>query len=273
MKHKSLYVIVFVLLAVALVSCDAMLGINLFAKDMTSTPDELSKKTTQELMDEAGPQFFEMLVADETGELTAAVLANLTNTYETSTDTEEVADAALLIVQVELATSPAGQLINGALTSLVGVDPAETSDPVSVFAQILPVSVLNPAFVGSEITVDNIGEAVNEEEFLDMIEQMTASLEYYQTISTNLEDGEYPPEVISEVAMGAIFSSVITSIDTPDGYVGTQGDFLYELISGTYVGDAPELDFSIDPSISNLVDVAGLSGLIDLIPTPTTEPN
>jgi len=246
-------------IALSMTACtalDSILGFNLFAGLAAVNESEIEDANAAELKDlSSSPSFYEMLAEDSTGELKAAVLVTINEERAIlATDTAGYQELTLLAAQVELQTTPAGELVNniGGIFDDVAAGTLGT-DIGSIMEQILPVSVFSAGTITDELA------------FVAMIDALVLADDYYQDLGGALVDGAYATDssiVPGDVAQSAIVAAMVSNLVPPAGY--TTDKYLIDLING--VPDTPEITFDMDavlndPDLINILTAAGMGNL------------
>jgi len=245
------------LVALALVSCDFMYETNFFQTEMGVDATELSKASVADLNEMAdSPSFFTALAEDE--EAKTAVLDNLDEVIADPASTpEEVAEASLLAAEVEIYSSPAGDLVSNVGELLIsavsggeGGEPVDMEDPEALINALLPESVVD----------EETGEIV-EDSFVAMINALNDSYAYYVEFSEAMDPADYTSSELGDAAMTAMMASIIASIDPVAGY-DSPGDLIYAALTGEYAGEITMSgELGTDTNLQALFDAAGLADL------------
>lgn len=249
-------------IALSMTACEALdkiLGFNFFDGVAAVNESDIKDADATTLKDlSSSPSFYETIAEDDT--LKVAVLLTINEKRATLvTDTASYQELTLLAAQVELQTTPAGELVNniGGIFDDVAAGTLGT-DIGSIMEQILPVSVFS------------LGTITDEVAFIAMIDALVAADLYYQDLGGNMVGGAYAADsaiVPGDVAQSAIVAAMVSNLVPPAGY--TTGEYLIDLING--VPTTPEISFDMDavlndPALLNILTAAGMGNLTTTTP-------
>jgi len=270
---RTTTIVLAVSIALSMTACeqlDSLLQINVFEPFAGVSDNAITEATAVELIDLAGStSFYEALAEDEDGELKVAVLATIDAELLDATAEEkatpEYQELAVLGAQIELQTTPAGELINnigGLIDSLIsgsGEEPVGDEDYLGLLIQdIIPDSVLT--FEGEEPVIDEVA-------FIDMINGLVDANDYYEQLGEAIGTDGYADDVdfsAGDVAQSALVAALVAGVTVPAGYetvYPTPGDYLYALASEDPAAPAAEFvmpDMDIG-ALANLLAAANLS--------------
>ena len=209
--------------------CMEMLTFNLFAAaDAPKTPaaDELKAMGDEELVDAiselvGSDSFYADLAADETGEMKGTVIGGLTKIFETYEDLPEeeqtpeaqqqALDASVLVAEVELNSTEAGQVIDNFVTVATTFidDPPDFSTPEGITD--LAESVMTEVF--ADVTdSESFNEAITA-----LLEAADAFTFYGENLDTDpdTEELEIPEGTdVGSVAQDAIVALLVAEVLT-----------------------------------------------------------
>ena len=249
-------------IALSMTACtalDSILGFNLFTGLAAVSESDIQEANVAELKDLSGsPSFYDTIAEDDA--LKVAVLLTINEERAVlATDTADYQELTLLAAQIELQTTPAGELVNniGGIFDDVAAGTLGT-DIGFIMEQILPVSVFS------------VGTITDEAAFVAMIDALVAADLYYSDLGGSLVDGAYAADsaiVPGDVAQSAIVAAMVGNLVPPAGY--TTGEYLIDLINE--VPGTPEITFDMDavltdPSLVNILTAAGMGSLTTTTP-------
>lgn len=264
---RTIMIVLAIAVALSMTACsalDALLSVNVFAPFAGVSASAIEKATPDELVEMSESESFYETLADDP-ELKDSVLA----TIEDAMDAEPASSAsyqelAVLAANIELQTTPAGDLINNVgdlIGSLISGDTSSGGEEQD-FGDMI-TSLMPPEVVAEDGTV-------NQEAFIDMINALDAANVYYEQLGLAIGDTGYAEGSdisAGDVAQAALVSALVSGITVPAGYEDTYpttGDYLYALLTDSS-GAVPEseMDMTALESVymTNLLAAAGLDTL------------
>ncbi len=265
---RTIMIVLAIAVALSMTACsalDALLSVNVFAPFAGVSSGAIEKATPDELITMSGSEsFYETLAAKP--ELKETVLKTIDEAMaEAPASSATYQELAVLGANIELQTSPAGDLINnigGLFGSLASGDGGEGEDVdfADMIAGLIPPEV------------KNADGSLDKEAFVAMIDALVAADAYYERLGAAIgTDGYAAGAAISagDVAQAALVSAIIAAIPTPVGY--TTGQYLYDLQND--VPGTPEMaEFSMpDMTTGSLYNILAAAGLGELFASQTGE--
>ena len=258
---RTIMIVLAIAVALSMTACsalDALLSVNVFAPFAGVSAGAIEKATPDELVEMSdSDSFYETL--DDNEDLKETVL----DTVEEAMAAEQPSSAtyqelAVLAANIELQTSPAGDLINnigGLFGSLVSGGGGDDSDFGEMIAGLIPPEVMN-----------------DEDAFVAMIDALVAANGYYERLGDAIGTGGYAAGSdisAGDVAQAALVCAIIAAIPTPAGY--TPGQYLYDLQND--VPGTPEMGEFEMPDMTNgyLYNILAAARLGDLFASETGE--
>lgn len=177
-------------------------------------------------------------------------------------------EAAILGANIELYTTPAGELvtnisslINGVINGTTDLDDPN-ADISGIIQSILPASMVT---LNADGSVAELDEAL----FVAMINGFEAANAYYTLLGNSLGDdfaSGITDAEIGDLAQAALITAVVAAIEVPVGY--TTGDYLYNVIMGTSGYDSASITYDADTTFADgsyVFNILGAAGLDDMI--------
>ncbi|HPG85750.1 MAG TPA: hypothetical protein PLQ29_03535 [Spirochaetales bacterium] len=254
---RTIMIVLAIAVALSMTACsalDALLSVNVFAPFAGVSSGAIEKATPDELITMSGSEsFYETLAAKP--ELKETILKTIDKAMaEAPASSATYQELAVLGANIELQTSPAGDLINnigGLFGSLASGDGGEGEDVDfgDMIAGLIPPEV------------KNADGSLDKEAFVAMIDALVAADAYYERLGAAISAGD--------VAQAALVSAIIAAIPTPVGY--TTGQYLYDLQND--VPGTPEMaEFSMpDMTTGSLYNILAAAGLGELFASQTGE--
>ncbi len=265
-RTPSLIVFASLILALGLVSCDAMFENNLFA-GMTHkelTVDSIQTQSPSELKETLDSQvYMDQLAEDQ--ELKDAALGTLESAYTApgATDTAEGQTAAILAADIMIDTVPAAAQFTASIVGII-TDVETLGDNPENMAEtlqgILPLSI-QESLTG--------GQTEPPADFVAMIDAFLAANDAYQALGAGLDGGDYVADVSDgealDIAVNAVICGAIWLISPVDVEMSTAEALWSAMLDPASAGDVigiGDFDGMIDPegggSIGNLLHAAGI---------------
>lgn len=216
-------------LALSMTACEALdrvLQVNIFEPFAAMSAEDISAASADELLTMSGSDaFYEALAEDPTAE--AAVLATLEDSIaDASPASPEFQEVTILMANIVLETSPAADFVGNiasVITTVMDTPPeGEDVDIEGIVEGLLP-----PEVYGAD-------GALDETAFVEMIDALIAADLYFQQLGTAIgTDGYAEGADLSpgDVAQQALVAAIISSVVPPAGYVGTEGQYLFDLLN------------------------------------------
>lgn len=273
--RRILMLLVLAGVAFLLLGCVEMFTANIFAAvDAPRVPsaEKIGELEEEELLDTVGdliesPSFYEDLIAEAaasggTSETKDAILEGLNGIIgESDGDTTpEEQEAALLVAEIELNTTAAGDVVDNFVTAATGLidGDIDTSD-----TEALAEEIIGEVFVG----VDS-PEALHEA--IDALLDAAVAFEFY---GNSLDDNDTGEVVVPEgdnigaVAQDAVVALLVAEVLDPS--TGLTADDLVAYAFDDSVTTLPPFTLDGDPltdnpALSNIIDASGLGALLEM---------
>lgn len=254
---RTIMIVLAIAVALSMTACsalDALLSVNVFAPFAGVSAGAIEKATPDELVEMSESESFYETLADDP-ELKETVLTNIDEAMAATTDSATYEELAVLAANIELQTTPAGDLINNVgdlFGSLLSGDSGGTEpDAETLISGMIPDEVIS-----ADGEIDEIA-------FVAMIDALVAANDYYVLLGDAIGTDGYAEDAdisAGDVAQAAIVSAVIAAIPTPTGY--TSGEYLFALL--TEEPGTPEMGEFTMPAmdsgyLSNILAAAGLA--------------
>ncbi|MBN1519613.1 MAG: hypothetical protein JW923_05930 [Spirochaetales bacterium] len=263
--NRVLAIVVAVIAALSLASCDfldSILGVNIFEARYELSADEAANMSVDELSTEAdNPGFFEAVAEDPA--LEDEILAEVDDVIADPGSTDaEVEAAAILGAEVLIYGSPAGELINNAASELPYLmdTPPDSGESIRDFVS----SIIPPS-----LYVDGV---LDRAAFTLMVDDLLASLTYFETIGTLLEanGGDYldPEANAGEIAQNALVAAMVNAVTPSATWLvlnpgGSLGDYLFDLLTDETT-DPPDSYLPPDSETGYLYWILEAAGMGDI---------
>lgn len=256
---RTIMIVLAIAVALSMTACsalDALLSVNVFAPFAGVSAGAIEKATPDELVEMSGSESFYETLADDP-ELKDAILDKIDEAIVGEPDTAAEQELVILAANIELQTTPAGDLINN-VGDLFGSLLSGESDGTEPDAETLISGLIPDEVISEDGVIDETG-------FVAMIDALVAANAYYVQLGDAIDDGYADGADISagDVAQAAIVSAVIAAIPTPAGY--TPGEYLYDIV--TEVPGTPEMGEFTMPTMDSgyLYNILAAAGLADAL--------
>ncbi len=226
---RTIMIVLAIAVALSMTACsalDALLSVNVFAPFAGVSAGAIEKATPDELVEMSGSESFYETLADDP-ELKDAILDKIDEAIDGSTvGSAEYEELLVLAANIELQTSPAGDLINnvGGVVEVFLSGDTSSIAPESFITNILP-----------ETVYDEATGVLDETSFIAMINALEEANVYYERLGNNLgTDGLDDSISAGDVVQAAIISALVSSIEIPTAEAGnydSTGAYLYALIT------------------------------------------
>lgn len=269
-----------ILLALAVVlgltSCDQLFEMNLF-KDITHeelSASDLSSSSPAEVADLLDSEVYRDQIAADP-ELKTAIIANLEQTMIDTPSGPVFQEAAVVLAQVYIETSPAAEMSTGLIAELPTLldkgDTMTATDIVDSFSAALPADIADAL---------DAGTSTPPQSFIDMIAAFTGAETAYLSLGADLDDSgtevAYATDVSDSEALDiavnaavSVFVSIVDQVDTNQSVAEAlwsalvdpdNADAYIHLDSAalTKYTDDSSTNLSYDPSLMNLLTAAGI---------------
>jgi len=262
-RTPSLIVFASLVLALGLVSCDAMFENNLFAgmthKELTA--DSIQGQTPSQLKETLDSEvYMDQLAEDE--ELKEEVLDQLEGEYTSNPDTAEGQTAAILAADISIQTVPAAAQFAASVVGIISEVETLGDSPENLaetLQGVLPLGIQEAL---------NSGQSEPPAEFVEMIEAFLRANTAYIALGGAGEVMTYladvSPEEKTEIALNAVICGAIGLITTTSG--NTANDLWAAMLDPANAGShiiisdfSSEFDSAGDGYIGNLITAAGLT--------------
>ena len=258
---RTTTIVLAVFIALSMTACDALdaiLQVNVFAPFAAVSAGEIAGATSDELLELSGSSSFYETLA-ESDEAKDAVLDTIDAAIaDPATPPADKQELIVLAAQIELQTTPAGDLINnigGLLDDFMSgslvVPAAGENDLWTLIQDIIPASVLSES------------GAIDVAAFIAMINVLVEANDYYEQLGAAIGTDGYAADAdvsAGDVAQSALVAALVSGVTVPAGYDST-GDYLFAL--ATQDPAAPASDFTLPDMetgyLANLLAAANLS--------------
>ncbi|MBT3275132.1 MAG: hypothetical protein HN368_18400 [Spirochaetales bacterium] len=241
------------------------------AADLDDMEDAALIATIENLVQ--SDSFYDDLAADETGELKTAVIDNLTAIYEayeaasaeeqTPAAQQQALDAAVLIAEVELNSTQAGEVVDNFVTvATTFIDtPPDVSTPDGVDS--LVQTVLGDVFA----------DVTDSDSFNATISALLEAADSYTFFGENLDTDTTTPEldIPADSSAGAVAQDAVVALLVFEVLTNSGGTLTQAELEDVVINDAPfPADFAVtgnpledNTALANVLDASGLGGLFE----------
>jgi len=264
MKRTTMIVLA-TIAALSMTACDGLdkiLQTNVFESFAAVSAKEIENATPDELIVLSGSDsFYEELAGTENEAAKEAVLVKIEAALvDPKTPPETKQELAVLAANVELQTTPAGELITNLAKSLEELSTGGEPEMGELIGSILPAELL-----GSDDKLD----PAKEDDFIAMINALDAADAYYQTLGAQIgTDGYAAGADISagDVAQSALVAAMVGAIAPPPSV--STGDYLYTLLTDP---NATPTEYTMPATDSGyLFNILAAANMADMFGDTTT---
>lgn len=246
-------------LALTMTACEALdsvLQVNIFEPFAAMSAADISSASTDELLTMSGSgAFYDALAEDPAAKTT--VIATLEATQAAAApDSPEFQEVTVLLASIVLETTPAADFV-GNIASVITEVMATPAEGEELDIEAIVQSLLPP-----EVYVDG---TLNEEAFIEMLDALADADLYFQQLGLAIgTDGYADGAEVSagDVAQQALVAAMVASVEPPVGFVGTQGEYLFALMTDETT--PPPTDFTMPDMESGYLYNLLLAANLDL---------
>lgn len=260
---RVLTIVLAISIGLSMTACDMLdrvLQVNIFEPFSAVSEKDISSADAATLLALSGSESFYKTLAsapEKKAEVLVKLDAAIANP-DTPTATRQ--ELLVLAAQIELQTTPAGDLVNnigGLINELMAKGSQPSGDGMDLgklIESIIPKSVASNG-------------TVNRDAFIAMINGLDGANDYFMALGNSIPGGAYDNSAnvsAGDVAQGAVVAAIIAGIEPPVGYDST-GGYLYDLLKDPDNTPPPAKEFAMPDFktgyLNNLLRAAKLDTL------------